>query len=97
MFAEVARRTIRDHHGLPSSITKHRSLRMHLSGDNPCQASELADLKYGTSEVRQIRFFQPEERPLFRGVGDTLQANTDIVRAWAGLGRVVLGARLAQG
>jgi len=116
--AGLAAKTIRDHHGLLSSIIKHGSLRMKLRGDNPCQVSELPDLNYGTSEVRQIRFFQPEEWSLFRsflapdfwllmdldlatgmrwgeisalrvgdisfrGVGDTLQANIHIVRAWS--------------
>jgi integrase len=59
-------KTIRNNHSILSSIMKHGALRMKLRADNPCQVSDLPDLNNGTSEVRQIRFFQPEEWSLFR-------------------------------
>jgi integrase len=59
-------KSVRDHHGLLSSIMKHGALRMKLRGDNPCQVSELPDVNHATSQVRQIRFFQPAEWSLFR-------------------------------
>jgi integrase len=64
--AGLAAKTVRDHHGLLSSILKHGALRMRLRADNPCQVSELPDVQHGTSQVRQMRFFQPEEWSLFR-------------------------------
>jgi hypothetical protein len=59
-------KTVRNHHGLLSSIMKHGAMRMKLRPDNPCQVTELPDLNHGTSQVRQLRFFQPNEWALFR-------------------------------
>jgi integrase len=64
--AGLAAKTIRNLHGLLSSIMKHGVLRLKLRPENPCQASELPDVKTATSQVRQLRFFQPEEWGVFR-------------------------------
>ena len=59
-------KTVRNNHSILSSIMKHGALRMKLRADNPCQVSDLPELNNRTAEVRQIRFFQPEEWSLFR-------------------------------
>jgi integrase len=62
----AAPKTVRDQHGLLSSIMKHGAMRMKLRPDNPCKVTELPDLNHGTSQVRQMRFLQPAEWALFR-------------------------------
>ena len=64
--AGLAPKTVRNNHAILSSIMKHGALRMKLRADNPCTVSDLPELTNGTAEVRQIRFFQPEEWSLFR-------------------------------
>ena len=64
--AGSAPKTIRNRHGLLSSVMKHGRMRMSLRGDNPCELTELPDLDTATCEARQIRFFQPSEWALLR-------------------------------
>jgi integrase len=59
-------KSIRNRHGLLSSIVKHGQERMKLRPDNPCALSELPELDTATSQARQIRFFQHGEWALFR-------------------------------
>jgi integrase len=49
---------------------KHGRLRLKLRPDNPCELTELPDVTSATAEVRQIRFFQPEEWAIFRSCLD---------------------------
>jgi integrase len=66
----VAPKTIRNRHGLLSSIMKHGQNRMRLRPDNPCELTELPESVSATSEVRQVRFFQPQEWAMFRSCLD---------------------------
>jgi integrase len=68
--AGAAPKSIRNRHGLLSSIIKHGRLRMKLRRDSPCEATELPDVAAATSEVRQVRFFRPDEWALFRSCCD---------------------------
>jgi integrase len=62
----AAPKSIRNRHGLLSSIMKHGRLRLKLRPDNPCELSELPDVDTARSEARQIRFFQQHEWALLR-------------------------------
>ncbi len=64
--AGAAPKTIRNRHGLLSSILSHGRRRLRLRPDNPCELSELPDLHTARPEARQIRFFQRREWALFR-------------------------------
>jgi integrase len=64
--AGSAAKTIRNRHGLLSSVMKHGRIRMSLRVDNPCELTELPDLDTATCEARQIRFFQQSEWALLR-------------------------------
>lgn len=68
--AGTSSKTIRNRHGLLSSIMKHGRLRMRLRPDNPCELTELPESVSATSEARQIRFFQPEEWTILRSCFD---------------------------
>lgn len=64
--AGAAPKTIRNRHGLLSSILSHGRRRLKLRPDNPCELSELPDLHTARPEARQIRFFQRREWTVFR-------------------------------
>ena len=68
--AGTAPKTVRNRHGLFSSIMKHGRLRLKLRTDNPCELTELPDQHAARPEARQIRFFQPDEWALLRSFLD---------------------------
>jgi integrase len=61
---EAAPKSVRNRHGLLSSIMKHGAGRMKLRVDNPCSLSELPVID--AAVARQIRFLQHGEWALFR-------------------------------
>jgi integrase len=59
-----APKSIRNWHGLLSSIMKHGSKRMQLGYGNPCEVTDLPETN--STKARQIRFFQHDEWGIFR-------------------------------
>lgn len=75
----AAAKTVRNRHGLLSSVMKHGRLRMKLRQDNPCELTELPDQVTARPEARQIRFFQPPEWALFRSfLADDVRLALDV-------------------
>lgn len=62
----AAPKTVRNRHGLLSSIMKHGRLRLKLRADSPCELTELPEPQNRRPEARQIRFLQPHEWALLR-------------------------------
>jgi hypothetical protein len=60
--AGAAPKSIRNRRGLLFSVMKHGQMRLRVRPDNPCELPELT----GTSQARQIAFFQHGEWALMR-------------------------------
>ena len=77
---EAAPKSVRNRHGLLSSIMKHGAGRMKLRVDNPCSLSELPVID--AAIARQIRFLQHGEWALFRsGLNPDVHLMADVTLA----------------